>query len=84
MEAGDLSSALNRRAGRIIAQGPRHPHAHGSYGLHGESAARGIPAARMHDGDVWLLNLPEVAAYHLPDVKAVRPVFFEGRLVAFA
>jgi len=38
----------------------------------------------MRDGDVWLLNLPEVGGNHLPDVKAVRPVFFEGRLVAFA
>jgi N-methylhydantoinase B len=37
-----------------------------------------IPAARVRDGDVWLLNLPELGGNHLPDVKAVRPVFFEG------
>ena len=43
-----------------------------------------VPAERMRDGDVWFLNLPEVGGNHLPDVKAVRPVFFEGRLVAFA
>ena len=30
---------------------------------------------------MWFLNLPEVGGNHLPDVKAMRPVFFEGRLV---
>jgi N-methylhydantoinase B len=43
-----------------------------------------IPVESLRDGDVWFLNLPEVGGNHLPDVKAVRPVFFEGRLVAFA
>ena len=36
------------------------------------------------DGDVWYLNLPEVGGNHLPDVKAIRPVFAGGRLAAFA
>ena len=42
-----------------------------------------VPAERLRDGDVWFLNLPEVGGNHLPDVKAVRPVFVErpaGRL----
>jgi len=33
---------------------------------------------------VWFLNLPEVGGNHLPDVKAIRPVFFDGELCAFA
>src|SRR4029453_8687150 len=43
-----------------------------------------VPRERLCDGDVWFLNLPEVGGNHLPDVKAVRPVFVDGRLVAFA
>src|SRR5439155_855513 len=38
----------------------------------------------LQDGDVWFLNLPEVGGNHLPDVKAIRPVFADGRLLAFA
>ena len=43
-----------------------------------------VPAARLRPGDVWYLNLPEVGGNHLPDVKAIRPVFAGHRLVAFA
>src|SRR5439155_1149683 len=43
-----------------------------------------VPAARLREGDVWFLNLPEVGGNHLPDVKAIRPVFAGDRLVAFA
>ena len=42
-----------------------------------------MPRRELRDGDVWYLNLPEVGN-HLPDVKAIRPVFAGGRLVAFA
>nr|NKB54698.1 hydantoinase B/oxoprolinase family protein [Alphaproteobacteria bacterium] len=43
-----------------------------------------VPAERMAPGDVWFLNLPEVGGNHLPDVKAIRPIFIEGSLQAFA
>src|SRR6185436_8787035 len=43
-----------------------------------------VPAAQLREGDVWFLNLPEVGGNHLPDVKAIRPVFANGRLLAFA
>ena len=45
---------------------------------------RRVPRRELRDGDVWYLNLPEVGGNHLPDVKAIRPVFAGGRLVAFA
>src|SRR5204863_180060 len=41
-----------------------------------------LPPGRV--GDVWFANLPEMGGTHLPDVKAIRPVFASGRLVAFA
>src|SRR5215471_14375287 len=83
-EAGDLSSALTDARGRLIAQGRDIPMHMGVMGFTVAELLRRVPAERMRDGDVWYLNLPEVGGNHLPDVKAVRPVFAGGRLVAFA
>ncbi|HEU4367070.1 MAG TPA: hydantoinase B/oxoprolinase family protein, partial [Methylomirabilota bacterium] len=83
-EAGDLSSALTDAQGRLIAQGRDIPMHMGVMGFTVKAFLERVPAARLADGDVWFLNLPEVGGNHLPDVKAVRPVFVEGRLVAFA
>ena len=43
-----------------------------------------VDASRLAPGDIWSLNLPHVGGNHLPDVKAIRPVFFNGELLAFA
>src|SRR6266545_1540341 len=83
-EAGDLSSALTDAQGRLIAQGRDIPIHMGVMGFTVKEFLKRIPPDRLRDGDVWFLNLPEVGGNHLPDVKAVRPVFFEGTLVAFA
>ena len=83
-EAGDLSSALTDAAGRLIAQGRDIPMHMGVMGFTVKELLARVPAAEMRDGDVWFLNLPEVGGNHLPDVKAVRPVFVGGRLIAFA
>ena len=83
-EAGDLSSALTDAEGRIIAQGRDIPMHMGVMGFTVKELLKRVPASGMRDGDVWYLNLPEVGGNHLPDVKAVRPVFFGGRLIAFA
>jgi N-methylhydantoinase B len=83
-EAGDLSSALTDAQGRLIAQGRDIPIHMGVMGFTVKEFLKRVPVASLRDGDVWFLNLPEVGGNHLPDVKAVRPVFFEGRLVAFA
>jgi len=83
-EAGDLSSCLTDAEGRLIAQGRDIPMHMGVMGFTVKAVLERVPPGRMRDGDVWYLNLPEVGGNHLPDVKAVRPVFFDGRLVAFA
>ena len=83
-EAGDLSSALTDAEGRLIAQGRDIPIHMGVMGFTVKELLRRVPRERLRDGDVWFLNLPEVGGNHLPDVKAVRPVFAEGELVAFA
>ncbi len=83
-EAGDLSSALTDAQGRLIAQGRDIPIHMGVMGFTVKEFLKRITPDQLREGDVWFLNLPEVGGNHLPDVKAVRPVFFEGRLVAFA
>jgi N-methylhydantoinase B len=83
-EAGDLSSALTDAQGRLIAQGRDIPIHMGVMGFTVKEFLKRVPAERLAEGDVWFLNLPEVGGNHLPDVKALRPVFFEGCLVAFA
>ncbi len=83
-EAGDLSSALTDAEGRLIAQGRDIPIHMGVMAFTVKEFLRRVPAARLREGDVWFLNLPEVGGNHLPDVKALRPVFAGGRLVGFA
>ena len=83
-EAGDLSSALTDADGRLIAQGRDIPIHLGVMGFTVKEFLKRVPKDRLRDGDVWFLNLPEVGGNHLPDVKALRPVFVDGRIVAFA
>lgn len=37
----------------------------------------------IHDGDVFIFNDPYVGGTHFCDVRIVRPVFWEGEIVAF-
>ena len=83
-EAGDLSSALTDAEGRLIAQGRDIPIHMGVMGFTVKELLKRVPVESLREGDVWFLNLPEVGGNHLPDVKAVRPVFHHGRLIAFA
>jgi N-methylhydantoinase B len=83
-EAGDLSSALTDARGRLIAQGRDIPIHLGVMAFTVKEFLARVPRRTLRDGDVYYLNLPEVGGNHLPDVKAIRPVFAGGRLVAFA
>ncbi|MGH7313797.1 MAG: hydantoinase B/oxoprolinase family protein, partial [Candidatus Rokuibacteriota bacterium] len=70
--------------GRLIAQGRDIPIHMGVMGFTVKEFLKHVPKETLREGDVWFLNLPEVGGNHLPDVKALRPVFAGGRLVAFA
>jgi N-methylhydantoinase B len=83
-EAGDLSSALTDRDGLLIAQGQDIPMHMGVMSFTVQEFLKVVPRDRLKPGDVWLLNLPSVGGNHLPDVKAIRPIFSDGRLTAFA
>ena len=83
-EAGDLSSALTDASGELIAQGRDIPMHMGVMSFTVKEFLKRVPAERLAAGDVWFLNLPEAGGNHLPDVKAIRPVFADGALLAFA
>jgi N-methylhydantoinase B len=83
-EAGDLSSAVTDADGFLVAQGRDVPMHLGVMSFTVREFLKRVPKARLRAGDVWLLNLPEVGGNHLPDVKAIRPVFADGALRAFA
>ncbi|MFQ5775352.1 MAG: hydantoinase B/oxoprolinase family protein [Kiloniellaceae bacterium] len=83
-EAGDLSSALTDAAGELIAQGRDIPMHMGVMSFTVKEFLKRVPKSRLAQGDVWFLNLPEVGGNHLPDVKAIRPVFADGAIRAFA
>lgn len=83
-EAGDLSSALTDSAGNLVAQGRDIPAHLGVMGSTVQEFLKRVPVERLQPGDVWFMNLPEAGGNHLPDVKAIRPVFAEGAVQMFA
>ena len=83
-EAGDLSSALTDSKGNLIAQGRDIPAHLGVMGSTVQEFLKRVPAEKLEPGDVWFMNLPEAGGNHLPDVKAIRPVFAEGEIQAYA
>ena len=83
-EAGDLSSALTDADGHLIAQGRDIPMHMGVMSFTVREFLKRVPRERLEPGDVWFLNLPEIGGNHLPDVKAIRPIFADGAIVAFA
>ena len=84
-EAGDLSCVLTDAEGRLIAQGTLDIPIHlGVMCFTVKEFLKRIPAERLRDGDVFFTNSPSIGGNHLPDVKAIKPIFFEDQLVAFA
>ena len=83
-EAGDLSSALTDATGELIAQGRDIPMHMGVMSFTVKEFLKRVPAERLAPGDVWFLNLPEIGGNHLPDVKAIRPIYFGDAIAAFA
>ena len=83
-EAGDLSSALTDSEGNLIAQGRDIPAHLGVMGSTVQEFLKRVPAGNLQSGDVWFLNLPEAGGNHLPDVKAIRPIFAEGKIQVYA
>jgi N-methylhydantoinase B len=83
-EAGDLSCALTDAEGRTVAQGNDIPMHLGVLSFTVRRLLERVPGERLRPGDVFFTNEPACGGNHLPDVKAIRPVFVDGVLSAFA
>jgi N-methylhydantoinase B len=83
-EAGDLSCAITDARGRMIAQGQDIPIHLGVMAFTVGEFLKQVPASELREGDHYFTNDPQVGGNHLPDVKAISPVFHDGELVAFA
>lgn len=84
-EAGDLSCVLTDAAGRLVAQGSADNPMHlGVMGFTVKELLRRVGRETLRPGDVFFTNAPAVGGNHLPDVKAIEPIFHRGALVAFA
>lgn len=83
-EGMDCSSALFSAVGETLAQANAHQVHMGTMlaGLRGVVAD--FPPAAMHDGDLYVMNDPYCGGTHLPDLMLFRPVFGDGKVLAFA
>jgi N-methylhydantoinase B len=83
-EAQDCATAITDASGRLIAQSTGTPGHYNSIPTAVKGILQKFPAAGMSEGDVLLTNDPWLCAGHLPDVVIVTPLFFRGKVFAFA
>jgi N-methylhydantoinase B len=83
-EGGDFSTALYDGQGRLVAHGRDMPAHQGLFPVLVEQAMGQLGQRGPLTGDMYLTNAEDVAGSHLNDVKLLRPIFWEGRLVAWA
>lgn len=80
--AGDYSSTLCDRNGDTVTQG-----SHDFYAAMGNMHfhARAVLDAfkdDIHEGDIYLVNDPYLGSTHFNDVRLVRPLFWQGEMIA--
>ena len=78
-----LAAPITDPSGEMIAQGRDIPMHLGVMCYTVKEFLKRVPVERLTPGDVWFVNLPEIGGNHLPDVKAIRPVFADGEIQAF-
>lgn len=83
-EAGDLSSAITDAEGGLVGQGRDIPIHLGAMAYTVRELLKVCPAEAMREGDAIIYNVGALGGNHLNDVKVARPVFVDGRLIAFA
>lgn len=80
----DFSSALCDRNGNTVAQGSQDIAVHvGTLHLTAK-AVLDMFGDEMAPGDVYVMNDPYLGGTHQNDVRFIRPVFYEGELIAMA
>src|SRR5262249_18578339 len=82
-EAGDLSSAITDADGGQVAQGKDLPIHLGVMAFTVKELISTVGRESIKEGDVWIVNQPHVGGNPLPDVKLIRPIYFNARLIGF-
>jgi N-methylhydantoinase B len=83
-EAGDLSCGLLTSSGELAVQGVGDIPIHlASMPMSLGACLKRIPPATLEPGDVVYQNDPYQGNNHLPDFIMGKPVFFDGRIVAY-
>ncbi|MGC8618824.1 MAG: hydantoinase B/oxoprolinase family protein [Thermoplasmata archaeon] len=85
-ERMDHSAAIFDSEGKLLAQAEHIPVHLGSlpWGLKNTLDYMRKNSMEIEENSMILLNDPYIAGTHLNDVTVVRPIFFEGKLVAYA
>jgi len=84
-EAGDLSCAIMTPGGELIAQGPADIPVHlAALPFCLEGMLRKLDPATYEEGDILFQNDPLWGNNHLPDCVTAKPIFMDGRIIAYA
>jgi N-methylhydantoinase B len=80
----DFSSALHDAEGNSAAQGNQDIAVHvGTLHFTCKDVMRAF-AGDMHPGDVYAINDPYAGGTHFSDVRLIRPIFSQGKIIAFS
>ena len=81
----DRSNALLTRDGRLVAHGHTDAAAHyASFGPSVRELLKSMPIESMKPGDTFLFSDPYRTGSHVNDTRLIRPIFYNGEIVAFA
>ncbi len=86
-EGGDYSGTISNRRGELVASGVRDLAAHlGTIPFTVQGTHEWIrtdPETYFRPGDVVLINDPYIGGTHHNDMRAIMPVYLDGRLAAY-
>ena len=81
---GDFSGGLLDDKGHLVAEGTRDVSVHvGALEPSTKAVIEDFPRDEMKPGDVFMYNDPYRGGTHLPDMTFIKPVFWNGKIVAF-
>src|SRR5262245_37878168 len=84
-ESNDFACVLTDAAGQSLAQNTESiPSFIGTLPVTVKQFIKEIGLANMRPGDVLVTNTPWIATGHLNDITVAKPIFRQGRIVAFA
>jgi N-methylhydantoinase B len=84
-ESLDFACVLLDAQGRSLAQCTVAPPSFiGTLPRTVKGLTQAYPPDTLHDGDVLITNDPWIGTGHLPDLNMAKPIFYRGRLIAYA